>query len=421
MANTLKIGRLKAYAETLRVMSAKEGIGGRIVQVDRGARYVSLAVRLQDYRQLDRALALAEPLAGHTYTQVVIAQRERGRLLYQFQLPSGFWESYTRADVKGLGVGLSESRRQIDYSFKIPHSLVGGATGSGKTEAVKSIAVAAAEVYKPEDLSMAIIDLKGDYREFDNLAHLALPIAHTQDEIDHAITWASQEMARRVEIGQNIRHQRLMIVIDEAENVLTSDREGRGRLAQLQAIARMGRAFDVNLVISTQEPQKGLVKDIKGQLLNRWIGWVESASTSYWLTGHAGLACHELTSEGDFMHVVGPEQERLQVALVTRQDYDRLPRAEIRKPEVELEDTPAILNVPHFEEPDSGGRPPVLPDPVMVARFRFIGTGKVSLSKAKEWFGMTRTEWERNRDFALAEEAEWRRLEELTKGRRNGR
>jgi hypothetical protein len=34
---------------------------------------------------------------------------------------------------------------------------------------------------------------------------------------------------------------------------------------------------------------------------------------------------------------------------------------------------------------------------------------------------LTRTEWERNRDFALAEEAEWRRLEKMTRGKRNGR
>jgi hypothetical protein len=415
------------YYKVIVLLFKEAGVGAsRPVVAVRGARHLSIGVRLADPLQLDKAVKLSEKIAYTTKTPAVIAQRlasSPGLLTFQFQLSEGLWESYTRADVSGLGVGLTDGRQQVDYAFDPPNTLVGGTTGSGKTEAVKTMVVALCNEYKPDELSMVVVDLKGDYKKFNNLAHLSLPIARTPDEIDQAITWASQEMTRRIEAGQEREYPRLVVVIDEAENVLTKDKTGKRRLAEIQAIAKMGRAFNVNVILSTQEPQKGLVKEITGQLLNRWVGWVENGQTSYMLTGHAGLECHKLTSRGDFMHVAGPVQERLQVAMVIPQDYDRLPRAEIQAPEVREEDTPALLNVPEIDEPDQGGRPSKQADPIMVARFRFIGIDKVSLTKARDWFGMTRTEWERNRAFAIAEQAEWDRLKQLVNrgGNRNGR
>lgn len=402
MANHLR-ARAESYQRRINWVWQKQGIRGELKRTARGARYLSLFIRLYNPLQLDAAIKIAESIALATNTPAVIAQRRTdtpGLLTYQFQLATGYWETYTRADVVSkagaIGLGLAESKRQIDFSFDpLPHTLVAGATRiAGKTETVKSILAGLFSTYEPSELNAIICDPHHDYLDFSNVAHLAFPVAHQPEEIDTVIAYAGQEMKRRKE--RNARDATpLVVTIDEAETELKDER----RLATVQTLAREAGKFGVYLVIATQKPKQSNMPDLINNLGNRLVGKVSDAATSAMLTGVAGLECHKLTGHGDFIHV-GVDIERLQVAMATRKDYDRLPRAEIKPPEVVTEDTPAICNIP--SDPDKGGRPPLEPDPVAVGHYVYLaGIGQdISMRQAAELLGLSRRAHELNRDFA---------------------
>jgi hypothetical protein len=331
--------------------------------------------------------------------QAVITQRRPdapGLVSYMFQLNAGYWHSYTRADLVSkpgaIGVGLGESRRQVDYTFDPPHGLVCGTTGSGKTETMRTILCGLFTTFSPNELNAVIVDPNGDYGDFTNVAHLGgLPVARDPQDIDDVLTYADQELARRK--GNNWRDKaRLVVAVDEGEDCLTGT-----RLTIAQGIARTGRAFGVSLLVSTQKPTQKALPDLVDKLNNRWVGLVDNAGTSVVLTGQAGLECHKLTGKGDFVRVAGADQERLQVARATRGDLDALPRADIEPPVIEEDDTPRGLNTP--DEPGGPGRPALIPDPEAVAHYLWYGEA-LSIAKAAEVLGLSKRGHYLNRDFA---------------------
>jgi hypothetical protein len=388
--------RARFYAKVVNHLYAKRGIRGKLVTATRGARHLSLGIRLPDPLNLDVALRLANPLALATSVPNVLSQRlptSPGLVSYQFELKPGYWQTVTRADVTGLGVGLGEQRRQVDFTFDdAPHCLVAGSTGCGKSISVASILIGLCEVYPPDQLKMIVVDPDHDLEAFDNVVHLALPVAREYEEISKALSWAGRELATRKE--HNVRDAyRLLMVVDEAEDTLNEEE----RLAIAQAIARGGRKFNINLLVATQKPKQSKLPDLINQLGNRFVGKCDNAQTSVLLTGHAGLQAHKLTSGGgDFLHVNG-EIERLQVALPTARDYDFLPRGEIDWPTIDREDIPRILNFPITRE---GGRPPVEIKPRKVAHYVYYGPEAISISQAEEWLGLKRRGHERHKEFA---------------------
>jgi hypothetical protein len=411
------VARAKFYTRVAGVLYSREGLRGRVVQANRGARHLSLGVRLANPLQLDRALKLAEPLALATNTPAVIVARQPdqpGLVTYQFQLQQGLWQRYTRADLETqpgrVGVGLSEGRRQVDFTFDLPHAGFFGTTGSGKSEAVKSLLCGLFTAYTPDELQAVIIDPDGDHIDsFRNAAHLGgIPIARTSEEADRVLAYVKAELLRRKRA--NLRDgKRLVVVIDEAEDAMAQQE----RLAVAQAIGGDGRKFKINLVLVTPDPNEKTLPDLLPKVVNRWVGLVSDGRVSAYLTGHKGLECHKLTGAGDFMHVAGNRQERLLMAMATQADYDQLPRAELTPPEFEDEGLTELKE--GVDEMRGPGRPPILPEPVPVAHYLFYGPDNISIAQAHERFGLSRTGHYANRDFACEIKAELMRLIEQVK------
>lgn len=413
-------GRARIYGQALTAISKAKGIGGSGATLNRGARFLSFGVRLHDPLQIDQALRLAEPLAVATSTPVVIAHRERGLILYQFQLAGAYWESYTRADLKTdrdhIGVGLAEGRRQINVNFDVPQLGVFGATGSGKTETVKSMLVGLFTAYSPDDLRVVIIDLKGKYTDFANVTHLGgMPIARTDEEINHAFAVVNAEIRHREE-NSIFDAQRMVIVIDEAEAIIST----RARLQFGQVLVKRGREIRINGIFATQEPHKGVFsKYLMKQILGRWVGLVDGPNTSYHITGRAGLECHRLTGKGDFIHVKpGGLHDRLQVALATQDDFNRIPRGNNGAPP-EFEDIePLALDRLPDDDERGPGRPREEVDPLKVAYYLVQGPGRVSQRIANEELGLGYILHKRHQAFSDSLVTEIKRLLEA---RKNGR
>lgn len=387
--------RARWYARVIAHLYAARGLRGELRLVSRGARHLSLGVRLADPLRLDLALNIAESLALQTNTPAVIAQRlvdRPGLVSYQFQLQDGYWQTYTRADLARrpglIGVGLGESKRQINFAFDPPHALIAGTTGSGKSEAIKSLLVGLFTAYAPDELRAVIVDPDGDHADhFRNVAHLGgLPVAIRPEDIELALRHAHAEFRRRKQENRRDAPP-LVVVIDEAEDALA------GRMELVAPLARHGRKYNVNLVLATQKPSEDTLPGILDKINNRWVGLVQNANISAHLTGQAGLGCNKLTGRGDFVHVAGHVNERLLVAMAMRQDYDALPRTELAPPE-----DPG-LDVDDYEDEPGPGRPSNAPDPRAVARYLWYGPGKVTRPQARGW-GLSWRAHYLNRDFA---------------------
>ena len=387
--------RAKHYAKIITIILERQGLtGGRIVSASRGARHLSLALRLADTTELDKALKLSESVAMASNVQAVLAARQAGQLVYQFQLNPGFWQSYTRADLPSPGaVGLGERRKPVDFTFEQPHALIAGTSGSGKTEATKTALVSLMATHEPAALGVVLVNPKRDMLpDFDNAAHLVTKPAYTAEESRAAIAYVADKLRRRTE-GE-AHDQRLLLVIDEPDLVGI---EG-ATLAHIQTIAKIGRSFGVHLLISTQKPTHTELPKILDNLLNRFVGLVSDAGISATLTGKAGLQAHRLTGKGDFLHIEGPEITRFQVAMATATDFERLPRAEAGPiPAVETEPLTRLPDV--ATEPDNGGRPRLEVDPCLLAYYFYHHPDKISHKTARQVLNLTRTGHERHREF----------------------
>lgn len=394
-------GRARRFALIIRLLFAQQGLAGKLATAQRGARHLSLGIRLNDPTRLDSALKLAEPLALSAAAQAVMAQREAGLVVYQFELPQAFWQFYTRADLPNQeAIGLAEQRRPVIFSLDPPHALFAGTTGSGKSEAVKSALVALLATNEPGALALGIIDPNGDYGDFYSAAHLALPIEREPENFERTLKFFAAELKHRKE--ENIRDgQPIVIVIDEAHEILPLGQN----LALVQMLAQ-GRKYNIHLIIATQKPLHADLPKILDNLDNRFVGKVTDAKMSATATGQAGLQAHRLTGKGDFLHVTGALAQRFQVAQATHRDFERLPRGETPEPPP-VEQGPILPALPEAQGP---GRPPVELDARILAHYFFHGPPNITHRMAREMFGLARTGHTLHRDFCIAFAQEYLKL-----------
>lgn len=406
MSNQELVTRAKFLARVVSLLFVKKGLtGGKLERPARGARHLSLPVRLANPLELDNALRLADNIALASNTETVLAQRFSGLVVYQFQLHQGLWEDYTRAVLPHTqAVGLAERRQPVDFQFDPPHALIAGTSGSGKTETIKSALISLMTSYTPQELGIVICNPKRDLSDFNKAAHLEIDIAYSQEDCQAAIAHAYSVLDERVKGNGETRP--VCLVIDEPDMLPLHGET----LAMVQDISKTGRSFDVHLIIGTQKPTADDLPKILDNLLNRFVGLVADGRVSAQLTGHAGLYAHKLTGKGDFVHVAGGQSKRFQVAMATRADFERLERIEVKPiPQAEPAD---LLNLPAVVERAPGGRPATEIDPGVLAWYLFNNfnePGKISHRIAKD-HGLTRTAHELHRDLAEQVMVEYLRL-----------
>lgn len=383
--------KARRFAMIIQLLFARQDLAGKLDTANRGARHLSLSIRLNDPTKLDKALKLAEPLALATGVNAVLAQRVAGVVAYQFELPGAYWEYYTRQDVTGLALGLAEQRRPVMFGFDPAHALIAGTTGSGKSETIKSALVALVTSYKPEQLGVIVIDPHADYTDLANEAHQLCPIATSQEDIKQALGFAYRELVHRK--ANNIKDgQTWVIIIDEADKpIALGDKQN---LAAAQSISQEGRKYKLFLVVGTQKPTHSDLPNVLDNLANRFVGLVTDAQLSARLTGQAGLDCHKLTGKGDFIHVSGATVERFQVAMATRSDFDRLERKEVAP----VASLPADFTLPIDLPERKPGRPQLQLNPEYAAWYFFHHPDKISRAMAKE-LGLTRDNHELHQGF----------------------
>ena len=229
-------------------------------------------------------------------------------------------------DIDGLGVYSSIS--------KMPHGLVAGATGSGKSVCINTILMSLLFKYSPDDLKLMLIDPKMvELSSYNDLPHLITPVITDAKIATAGLKWAVEEMEKRFVLFSNERVRDIksynekalreeletmpyiVIIVDELADLMmvasSSVEEAIMRLTQ------KARACGIHLIIATQRPSTDVVKGtIKSNIPTRIAFMVSSYIDSMTIIDGAGA--DKLLGRGDMLYAEsGKPQRRVQGAFIS--------------------------------------------------------------------------------------------------------
>lgn len=265
-----------------------------------------------------------------------------------------------------LGLGRDVTGRAIFADLgKMPHLLVAGSTGSGKSVAIHAMMMSLLFRNPPERLRFLMIDPKRvELTVYSGIPHILTPVITDAKKAIMALKWAVKEMERRYELlsGAKVRDIKsyqplnaalenpmpyIVIVIDELADMMAA--YPREMEASIVRLAQMSRAVGIHLIVSTQRPSVEVITGlIKANITTRVAFQVASQVDSRTILDMAGA--EKLLGNGDMLYLSGDSSKprRLQGAFVSEPEVRKVVQhLESQYAEAEFEG----LNL----EPESGG------------------------------------------------------------------
>ncbi len=221
---------------------------------------------------------------------------------------------------------------------KMPHMLVAGATGSGKSVCLNTIIVSLLYENGPDELKFIMVDPKRvELNAYEGIPHLLIPPIIKADETVNALKWTVREMERRLDVlskfgarditSYNERAEekmpRIVVIIDELADLMTvSGREVEGAIVR---IAQMARAVGIHLILATQRPSVDVITGlIKANVPTRIAFAVASQMDSRTILDTAGA--DKLLGRGDMLYSSAElsKPKRLQGAYLSEAEIGRV-------------------------------------------------------------------------------------------------
>ncbi len=348
-------GDIKENAAIIESTLDSFGIRAKVAEVNGGPAITQYAIKIAEGTKLskikalqtDLALALAAPTG-----QIRIEAPIPGRNLVGIEIPNRspeyvtLFEILNHPDMKkeksrlavGLGLGVSGAPAIGDIK-KMPHVLVAGSTGSGKSVCINTIITTLLFRNSPQELRFIMVDPKRvELTGYNGIPHLLTPVIVDTDRVIAALTWATKEMDKRykmfAEVGaRNVEDYNeqsgftamdyIVIVIDElADIMLTAPAKVEDLIVRL---AQMARATGIHLVIATQRPSVNVITGlIKANIPTRIAFNVASMIDSRVILDTPGA--EKLLGKGDMLFVPPdrPLPTRIQGTYVTNSEIKNL-------------------------------------------------------------------------------------------------
>ncbi len=300
----------------------------------------------------------------------------------------------------GLGRDISGSTILCDIK-QMPHLLVAGSTGSGKSVCLSVILVSLLYKLGPDDLKLILIDPKRvEFSAFNGLPHMMIPEAITEPkDAINALAWAVGEMDRRftlfhelrvnkiddynnrpeVRSGKEPKLPNILIVIDElADLMMTGKKDVEDKIKR---IAQLARAAGIHLIVATQRPSVDVITGtIKVNLPSRIAFMVTSGADSKTILDQVGA--ENLLGKGDMLY--SPynysEPRRVQCAFISGDEVRGVVEyikahnqanfdGELEKEMLKKEDEQVKINAPDGGDMGDGKTnfDPILPEALKLA------------------------------------------------------
>ncbi|MEM5012368.1 DNA translocase FtsK [Niallia taxi] len=386
--NTEHDGWIEEQTELLNHTFKNFNVHAKVVNVTQGpsvTRYevqpepgvkVSKITNLSDDLKLSLAakdIRIEAPIPGkHTIGIEVPNRTSRPVLLSEILNSEEFKDSASPLTV-ALGLDISGKPIVTDLR-KMPHGLIAGATGSGKSVCINTMLVSLLYKAKPEDLKLLLIDPKMvELAPYNYIPHLASPVITDVKTATAALKWAVEEMERRYELlahagvrditkfnqlaEQNQQYAQklpyIVIIIDELADLMMmapADVE-----EAISRIAQKARACGIHLLIATQRPSVDVITGlIKANVPTRIAFSVSSQIDSRTVIDISGA--EKLLGKGDMLFLENGTSKpvRLQGTFVSDEEIDQVVahvRRE-RKPDYLFEQEELLKKVQMSEDED---------------------------------------------------------------------
>jgi DNA segregation ATPase FtsK/SpoIIIE-like protein len=361
------------------------GVEGKVVAVSPGpvvTRYeivlapgikINKVVNLQNDISLavgGQPIRIEAPIPGKSAVGIELPNAERQIVYFKHIITSeAFIKSKAKLPVV-IGTNISGAPYVADI-FKMPHMLIAGQTGSGKSVCINSIICSLLMTKKPEELRLIMIDPKKVELSFYNgIAHLLSPVVTESKEAVKALHWGVGEMERRyrllakvgarnidafngrVESGKlkdvlpeedNKPLPFIVILVDELADLMTKSSKDVETL--IQRIAQLARAVGIHLIVATQRPSVDIITGpIKANLTSRIAFRTIQSNDSRTILDHIGA--EKLLGMGDmlFLRNGAPQIERFHGAFISEEDVDKIGNA-VRSQEVRIEKLESFAGV----------------------------------------------------------------------------
>lgn len=316
----------KIIEETMKNFS----IDAKIVQINRGPTItcyelepapgikLSKIVSLSDNIALSLAssdIRIEAPIPGKAAVGIEVPNRIKDNVFFKEIVLS---ENYTKIQSKiPLALGKNVSGETVISTIdKMPHLLIAGATGSGKSVCINTIIISILYKSSPEDVKLLLIDPKVvELSIYNGIPHLLIPVVTDAKKASFALNWAVTEMEKRYKTfaKNNVRNissynkkitnpedklPMIVIIIDElADLMMVAAQEIEDYICRL---AQMARAAGMYLIVATQRPSVDVITGtIKANIPSRISFAVSSHIDSRTILDTSGA--EKLLGKGDML------------------------------------------------------------------------------------------------------------------------
>lgn len=348
-------GDVKKNADVIEATLESFGIKAKVAEVNYGPSVTQYALDITRGTKLskitalatDMALALAAPggqvrieapIAGRSLVGVEVPNYSAQYVTLKKMLGSKAMKQHPSKLAAALGINVAGKPVIMDIA-KMPHLLIAGATGSGKSVAVNTFLMSMLFRSSPSEVKFILVDPKRvELTGYNDIPHLLVPVIVEPKKVVSALKWATHEMDRRykqlAEVGvRNITGfnelagyaamPNIVIIIDElADIMLFAPSEVEESITR---IAQMARAVGIHLVLATQRPSVDVITGlIKANIPGRICFNVSSMTDSRVVLDSPGA--EKLLGKGDMLFLP-PDQAkpmRIQGTYVSDQEIKSL-------------------------------------------------------------------------------------------------
>lgn len=310
------------------------------IELGEGVRVNQIAAMEQDIAVVvgGRKTRVVSSIPGKPYIGIEVPNDDRVMIRLRSILDS---EMFSKHSIKGLPIALGQTVEGKAFATnltKMPHLLVAGTTGSGKSVGINTMVVSLLFSLRPDEVKFLMIDPKGnEFNIYEGIPHLLLPVVVDSKKAAKTLMWAVNEMEERFhrlaenmvrdidsynqkvdKINNNLanaeHHMKKMpyivVVIDEFADLMMV--AGKDVEISVSRIAQKARAVGIHLIIATQRPTRDVVTGlIKGNLPVRIAFRVASALDSRTILDSNGAEM--LLGNGDMLFIPPGSSEATRV------------------------------------------------------------------------------------------------------------
>jgi len=310
--------------------------GVRVRNVTNLADDIALALRSTG------GVRIEAPIPGTNAVGIEVPNKTRSTIFLRDMIESNAFKKAESKLAAGLGADIAGDPLIFDIA-KMPHLLIAGTTGSGKSVCINCIITSLLYKVRPDEVRLVLIDPKKvEFSIYKNIPHLMAPVVTLPKDAAGALQASVEEMERRFEIFENVgvrdlkgydkrcesdpdleKLPRIVIIIDElADLMMTAKNEVETAICR---IAQKARAAGMHLIIGTQRPSADVVTGlIKANVPSSIAFAVKSQVDSRVILDHGGAEA--LTGRGDMLFVpIGAMRDtRVQGAFVDEKEVEKI-------------------------------------------------------------------------------------------------